>query len=183
MAAINPTTFLTAGAATQGMSAVGGAFSQANAIAGQAQYQQKVAEINSKIADFQATDALQRGGQAAARALGRSSQAVSSERASAAGQGINVNTGSAADIQDQTGAMGRLDALTIQNNAMREAFGYKSQAASYTAQGQFAGIAGQNAYANTLVTGGMQALGYGFQGAYYGSGGRPGYPRGGPGDR
>jgi hypothetical protein len=59
----------------------------------------------------------------------RTKQAIGTQRTAQAGNGIDVNSGSAAQLQDDTAMLGELDALTIQNNAAREAFGYRVQAA------------------------------------------------------
>lgn len=58
----------------------------------------------------------------------RTGQAIGTQRAVQAANGIDVNSGSAAQLQDDTAMIGELDALTIQNNAAREAFGYQRQA-------------------------------------------------------
>ncbi|KIQ60177.1 hypothetical protein RL74_06700 [Pseudomonas fluorescens] len=58
----------------------------------------------------------------------RTGQAVGTQRSVQAANGIDVNSGSAAQLQDDTAMIGELDALTIQNNAAREAYGYRIQA-------------------------------------------------------
>jgi hypothetical protein len=58
----------------------------------------------------------------------RTGQAVGTQRTAQAANGIDVNSGSAAQLQDDTAMLGELDALTIQNNAAREAYGYRVQA-------------------------------------------------------
>lgn len=58
----------------------------------------------------------------------RAKQAVGTQRSVQAANGIDVNSGSAAQLQDDTAMLGELDALTIQNNAAREAYGYRIQA-------------------------------------------------------
>lgn len=58
----------------------------------------------------------------------RTGQAVGTQRAVQAANGIDVNSGSAAQLQDDTAMIGELDALTIQNNAAREAYGHRIQA-------------------------------------------------------
>lgn len=58
----------------------------------------------------------------------RTGQAVGTQRSVQAANGIDVNSGSAAQLQDDTAMLGELDALTIQNNAAREAYGYRVQA-------------------------------------------------------
>lgn len=58
----------------------------------------------------------------------RAGQSVGTQRSAQAANGIDVNSGSAAQLQDDTAMLGELDALTIQNNAAREAYGYRVQA-------------------------------------------------------
>lgn len=58
----------------------------------------------------------------------RTGQAVGTQRSVQAANGIDVNSGSSAQLQDDTAMLGELDALTIQNNAAREAYGYRVQA-------------------------------------------------------
>lgn len=58
----------------------------------------------------------------------RTGQAVGTQRSVQAANGIDVNSGSASQLQDDTAMLGELDALTIQNNAAREAYGYRVQA-------------------------------------------------------
>ncbi|WP_223513985.1 hypothetical protein [Pseudomonas sp. GL-R-26] len=58
----------------------------------------------------------------------RTGQAIGTQRTAQAANGIDVNSGSASQLQDDTAMLGELDALTIQNNAAREAYGYRVQA-------------------------------------------------------
>lgn len=58
----------------------------------------------------------------------RTGQAIGTQRSAQAANGIDVNSGSAAQLQDDTAMLGELDALTIANNAAREAYGYRVQA-------------------------------------------------------
>lgn len=58
----------------------------------------------------------------------RTGQGIGTQRSVQAANGIDVNSGSAAQLQDDTAMIGELDALTIQNNAAREAYGYRIQA-------------------------------------------------------
>ena len=58
----------------------------------------------------------------------RTGQAIGTQRTAQAANGIDVNSGSASQLQDDTSMLGELDALTIQNNAAREAYGYRVQA-------------------------------------------------------
>jgi hypothetical protein len=53
---------------------------------------------------------------------------VGSQRASFAGQGVDVGSGSAADVQADAAYLGELDKRQILSNAQREAWGYRVDA-------------------------------------------------------
>lgn len=114
-------------------------------------------QYNARMAEMQARDAELRGQEAEARHRKDVSRLTGSQRAALAGQGVDVNDlgGSAMDIQTDTAYLGELDALTIRNNAAREAWGFRSQAANYSAQGRNAQAAGTLNAAGTLLGGGM----------------------------
>ncbi len=57
-----------------------------------------------------------------------------------------------------------MDALTVKNNAWREAWGYKAQARSYRTQGALSRLASRNEANSTLLTGGLQAVNAGVGG-------------------
>lgn len=70
-----------------------------------------------------AADALARGGNAAAQALGESSRIVGEQRAEFGGRNLKIGEGTARQITDATDLLGSIDALTIRMNARREAEG------------------------------------------------------------
>ena len=61
---------------------------------------------------------------------------ISTQRATAAANNIDVNTGSPLDIQVTTAGLGEMDAQTIRNKALKEAYNYRTQASIYQAEGQ-----------------------------------------------
>lgn len=139
----------------------------------QADWDRQNAEQNRQFADILAIDALRRGSLEAGKFKQKVRQLRGSQRAALAAQGIDVDSGDAADIQVETERMGTIDAETIKSNAWREAWGYKVQAVNYGAQGagaslsgRLAEMAGNNAKANTLLTGGLQAVEAGARGYY-----------------
>lgn len=136
----------------------------ANALKAKGAYDFSTAQTNAEIANYQAEDALKRGDKAAANHASAVKSLVGKQRASLAAQGIDVGSGSARDIQTDTHYLGALDALTIKNNAAKEAFGYKMNAQNYASQGAFSLAAANNSANNTLLTGGLNALGYGAYG-------------------
>lgn len=154
-------------AGAQGVTSIGGAYSQAQALNAQGDYQRRVGEMNSSLARIKADDAMSRGYDAAKRNDLSTRRLIGTQRAGYASQGIDVNTGSAAEVQSDTATLGALDSLTIKNNAWKEAWGYKVEGDNASFAGKFAGMADDNAANNTLLTGGMRAASYGLQSAYY----------------
>lgn len=135
-----------------------GAIKNAQAQREQAEFQAEQDKFNATIAGFQAEDAIARGEQEAQN-LGTQARVLKGQQISAAAaSGIDVGTGSAADIQAETDRLSSLDIISIKNNAAREAFGYKAQAAGYNQQSEMtrrSGIAKSN---DTLLTGGANFI-------------------------
>lgn len=112
------------------------AFSSYNQAEGQkeaANYQASVARNNAQIAEWQAQDASKRGEEEETRQRMRTAQLKGSQRAGLAANGIDISEGSAAQIQADTDWMGEQDALTIRDNAKRNAWGWRSQGQQSTA--------------------------------------------------
>lgn len=85
-------------------------------------------EFNARVADLQAEDATQRGLEEEQRFRTAVRGLVGSQRAGFAAAGVDVGSGSAADVQADSAFLGELDAQQIRANAQREAWGYRVQA-------------------------------------------------------
>ena len=107
-------------------------------------YEAQLYGTNADLAELQAEDAIARGRESEMRARAGTRQLVGSQWAALAAQGISLDTGSALDVVANDAMLGELDALTIRNNARREAWGYQVQATQYRQQGEFARAAGRN---------------------------------------
>lgn len=140
------------------------AYGQSEAIKAKSDFDAKQFELNSRIADMQSDEAIKQGDKAAAAQKTQAKRVVGAQRAALAAQGINIDSGSALDIQQETAEMGAVDAMTIKNNAWRESWGYKMNAANMRGQADITRISGQNQANNTLLTGGLQAASYGAKG-------------------
>lgn len=92
-------------------------------------YQSGVTANNAQIAEWQAQDALQRGATAEQQQRLKTAQLKGSQRARLAANGVALDTGSALNILEDTDYMGEQDALAVGNNARREAWAYRNQAA------------------------------------------------------
>lgn len=93
-------------------------------------YQAKVADYNATIADQNARWAAQQGDVESADEGLKTKSQVASSRTQFGASGIDVGTGSAANVQTAEQALGGYNALTIRSNAARQTFGYQQQAAS-----------------------------------------------------
>lgn len=108
----------------QVMGTVAGGVSQANSM----KYQAKVAEQNAQIDRAASRDALERGSEEEARQYRRNAAVQGAQRAAMAANGIDVDFGSAADLQLDTKRVGWQDAQTVRENANRESSGYEINA-------------------------------------------------------
>lgn len=111
--------------------------------AGQAQaaYQAQVAKNNATIArynqqmaEYDASIAAQKG-EAAATAQGlKDSANFGAIKAGQAASGVDVNSGSAVDVQSSAAALGELNSMTIKSDSAREAYGYRLKGYGYGLQ-------------------------------------------------
>lgn len=159
---------LAAAMGTQAISQFGSATSQAGALESQGRYEKSQFDTNAEFAELEASDAIRRGKREEKEFRRRTAQTIGQQRAGLAAQGIDVNSGTALGLQEDTAEFGELDALTIRNNAWREAYGYRTQAADYRTRGAFAEMSGRRAARQTLIGGGMSALSSGLMAGYHG---------------
>lgn len=137
-------------------------------------------EYNAQVAELQADDALARGREQQGLQQAQVRRMVGTQRAGFAAQGIDVGSGSAADVQADTTYLGELDRLTIGNNAAREAWGYRVEAEDRRMAADVARKGGQAAQtasrwdaANTVVGGAsmmMDRYGWGSKSSSRGGG-------------
>jgi hypothetical protein len=121
-------------------------------------YQRQQLEIANQMANMAAADAIRRGDKLAAEERVKTRVFVGSQRAALAAQGINIEGGSALDVQRESAEIGAINELTIKNNAWREAFGYRTQAMSLGNQAAYVGIASNFNQKMTAVTGGANFI-------------------------
>lgn len=148
-------------ALAQGGLQLGQAYSAAEAEKLEGEYRRQQYGFNKKLAEEQAEDAIKRGEKDASLLKKRGKQVKGAQRAALAAQGIEVDSGSAADLQADTDEAVQLDVQAAKNNAWREAWGYRAQALSYGFQGEMEYAASRTKARNTLITGGLGAIGSG----------------------
>jgi hypothetical protein len=127
-------------------SAVGtayGAYSMSESNKAQAEYQSDMAANNAKVSNWQAEDAVVRGGEAAIQQQRQAERMRGTQVARLASNGLDISSGTPLAILEDTMYFGSQDANMIRNNAAREAWGHKVQASGATASSaMFASAAG-----------------------------------------
>lgn len=111
-------------------SAIGSYFSAATqkaTLKGQA----AIADTNARIAELGAQSILNQGQQQVGALTLKAGQLKSSQRAAMAANGIDLGTGSAVEIQASTDIMKEIDSNTLTANAVRSAWGYRTQAVNF----------------------------------------------------
>ncbi len=115
------------GAASSAIGSYYSAATQKAALKGQAE----IVAINARIAELGAQSALNQGQQQVGALTLKAGQLKSSQRAAMAANGVDLGVGNAAEIQASTDIMKEIDANTLTANAVRSAWGYRTQAVNF----------------------------------------------------
>jgi len=121
-------------------------------------YQVAVENENRKTSLLAAADAIHRGDIEADAARTRTRLLISQQRAGYAAAGVELGSGSTLSTTADTAQIGEMDALTIQNNAQREAWGYVAQGEDFKRKAGLIKSAAKSNTGSTLLTGGSQVL-------------------------
>lgn len=141
-----------------------------------ANYNAQVADNNAKIAGQNADYAIAAGNQKAFNTSLKGAARLGAVKAAQAAGGVDVNSGSALDVQESERAIDKLDAETVLNNAQLTAYGYRSQKTGFdatskldTMSGKQAEIGGDLGAAGSLLSG-ASSLGFKWSGLPGGAG-------------
>ena len=121
--------------ASAGMSAIG-AYQSVQGQKAQLQYQSQVDANNAKIAEWQANEAKNKGDEEAAKIRRQAEQVKGAQRTSMAARGLDLNEGTAQELQDQTDFFSMYDQNTVKRNASNEAWAARQQAGNFTSSSQ-----------------------------------------------
>lgn len=124
---------LIAGGIGAGVSAVG-AVEAGQATANAANYSAEVARNNATIANQNADYSIAAGQRKTADTSMKNAANIGRIKGAQAASGIDVNSGSAEDVQVGNRETGQLDSETVLNNSELQAYGYRSQSTGFTAQ-------------------------------------------------
>lgn len=142
-----------------GLSLASGVMGASNSIS-QGNYQSSLLRQNAVLKNQAADEALIAGNTSADWQRVKANQAIGTQRSVQAANGIDVNSGSSAQLQDDTAMLGELDALTIQNNAAREAYGYRVQASQDIANSKQVKKNAKNSALGSILGGTGSAFGF-----------------------
>lgn len=137
---------------------------QAQALNEQARYRGMILDANRRLAQSQTKDLFRAGEYEVSQIQMLRDRTLGSQRASLASQGVDMTSGSAASLLLETQMMSERDIQTARNNAWQRAWGVQVEAEMQGLQGQMMQAASRAQADATLLTGGLQALGYGMQG-------------------
>lgn len=141
-----------------GASAIKGIGDYSSAIQGA-----KAMNANAAELDRAAADTNQRGAAAAASVLQRGQEVKGTQSVAMAANGLDFSQGTGADVLAKTAADTQFDAMTVQNNAMREAYGLNVRAIQQRYQAKATKRQAAIGLAGSLLGSGAQAWG-GFSG-------------------
>jgi len=119
-----------AGAALAALGAFAGAVGQRQ----QFKLQAEIAAINASMAQNNARYEMMRGQRQEQAVRLKTAQLKGTQRATLAGRGIDLGAGSAARTLATTDIMGEIDANQVAANAVRAAWGQRTQATGYSSQ-------------------------------------------------
>ena len=108
-----------------------GSYSSASSQKSSLNYQAGIADINAHQAELNAQQELFKGNAAVAQSTARAGQVKGAQRAAMAANGIDLGEGSAVDVLTSTDLLKEQDTNTITANAVRAAWGQRTQATNY----------------------------------------------------
>jgi len=135
-----------------------GAQQQADAISFQNDLNQIRVESNARIKEMQADETIKKGDRDLVEFQKSGSRLKGAQRAALAAQGIDIDSGSAAELLSETDEILLQDSVTIRNNAMFEAYGLRSSADQDRLQGYLGELQSSRQASTTLISGGLGAI-------------------------
>lgn len=125
----------------------------------QGKYKKGVADYNARVQKNEATEVRAKGVEEENIQRERTAKLLSKQRAQMGAANIELGTGSALDIQEETELLGEVDALRIKSSFERKATSLETGAELTRAEGVAAEKAGKQAFYSSLLSGGGQAAG------------------------
>ena len=149
------------------MSTVGAFFTASNERSN-LRFQADMGDIEARISEIGAQAELLAGQSKIGQLTQQAGKVKASQRASQAANGIALGEGSAAEVRASTDLAKEVDVNTLQANAVRSAWGYRTQAVNTSNRANLqrsaaGGISPYGAAASTLLTGASRVAGSWYQ--------------------
>lgn len=138
-----------------------GSFYSAKSMKSQLSFEAGMADINARIAEIGARQELLNGQKQVGSLTLQAGQLKSKQRTAMGANGIDMSEGNAVELRASTDLMKEIDVNTIEANAVRSAWGYRTQGANYQAEaatkrGTASGISPFGSAAGSLLSGAGQ---------------------------
>jgi hypothetical protein len=140
------------------IASVGGTLMAGNAAAAAANYNAQIGQQNALFAEERARDALERGKLEEERVRREGTLVRKGQEARYGAAGIDIGFGSPLDAIISSATQAELDALTVRENANREAEDFEKEAWSYRAGAELSKAEGKWAKKSALISGVGSAL-------------------------
>jgi len=118
----------------------------------QGKFQSGTAKFNARQAENQATQTRNKSVIEENKSRRSTAELVSKQRARLAASNVDVDSGSALQLQEDSALLGEVDALRIRSNLESQAASLDDQAALTLQSGEFAEQAGKNQATGTLLS-------------------------------
>lgn len=142
--------------ATAAASVLGGV-QQYGAMRAQAEFGERMANLQGQLDEMRARSAIAEGDFAIQQVRERARQVEGSQIASAAAQGIRSDTGSMAAIREESRMNALADEMQLRNNAALNAMGIRTQSSLNMGEARMVAGARRDAAVATLLGGGLNA--------------------------
>lgn len=149
------------GMALQGASmamGMAGSISGGNSQKALAEYEAQVAHNNAEIASKNEAKAYKAGAMEAQQQRTKMATLLGSQRAGYGASGVDVNTGSAREVQRSSQSLGYQDLLTIRENTRARANAFRQQGTDYLNRANMALMGGSNAQMAGMMGAGTSFL-------------------------
>ena len=116
------------------------------------EFQADMSKINARMAERSAQSMLFQGQQQIASLTLRSGKVKSAQRVAMAANGIDLGEGNAVEVQATTDLMTEIDKNTIEANALRSAWGYRTQGVNASNQALMSGVSADSISPNSAAS-------------------------------
>lgn len=122
-----------------------------------AKFNEKVAKNQQQQLENEADNVRIAGSQESSKVLQQNQQVAARNRAQMASGGVDINTGTAGQIGEQTAGVGLLESMSVLNNSSRQALGLETEGANRVAAAKQNTKSARMNMGTTVLTSGLKA--------------------------